>query len=108
MNKAIIHRITSVLLLVTLLVPVSLQFIHSFETHSFQSQRLEGLDNIQKTPKNCAIYHQQINHNVVDLNFDFELTLPVFLITDFQLIDAKPIQTTSHFKSSRAPPISFV
>ncbi|MEN8125558.1 MAG: hypothetical protein ABFR32_10550 [Bacteroidota bacterium] len=108
MHKEIFYRITAFLMLVTLMVPISVQFIHAFETHSFQEQFSDNLDHIQNTGKDCAIFHQQINHNVIDLHFDFELKDISFFNEAIPIIVSETVQIYTRQKSPRAPPISFV
>ncbi len=108
MRKEIFYRITAILMLVTILVPISLQFIHAFEEHSFQHQYSDGLDHIQNVGKDCANFHQQINHNVIDLQFNFELKSITFISEAIQIFVSETAQSYTNQKSSRAPPISLV
>ncbi len=108
MQKQTLHRIFSFLLLVIILAPVSIQFIHSFENHTYHKTFSDGLDHIQNTEKDCAIFHNKINHNVIDLNFNFELKIFPFFNDDVQIIISETQQKFIKLNSSRAPPISFV
>ena len=108
MRKEIFYRITAILMLVTIMVPISLQFIHAFEEHSFQNQYSDGLDHIQNVGKDCAIFHQQINHNAIDLHFDFEIKAITFINEAVQNFISETVQYYTNQKSSRAPPISLV
>jgi len=108
MRKEIFNRITAVLLLVTIMVPISLQFIHAFEEHPFQKQYSDGLDHIQNMGEDCAIFHQQINHNVINLYFEFEFKAIPFFNEVVPIIISEVIQKYTNQKSSRAPPISLV
>ncbi len=108
MQKQTLHRIFSFLLLVIILAPVSIQFIHSFENHIYHKTFSDGLDHIQNTEKDCAIFHNKINHNVIDLEFNFELKTFSFFNDDIQIIISETQQKFIKLNSSRAPPISFV
>ncbi len=90
------------------MVPVSLQFIHTFETHTFQKQYTDSLDHIQNIGEDCAVFHQQINHNVINLHFDFELKTIPFFNESIQILVTETIQSYTSKRSSRAPPILIV
>jgi hypothetical protein len=108
MRKEIFNRIISVFLLVTLLVPISLQFIHAFKPHEIHKQYSDDLSHIQNPGPDCAVFHKQINHNVIDLYFDFEITLfPEFHHIP-QVILTESHQNFISQRSSRDPPLSFV
>ncbi len=108
MRKEIFYRITALFMLATIMVPISFQFIHAFETHTFQEKHSDGLDHIQNIGKDCVIFHQQINHNVIDLYFDFELKEIPFFSEAIQIVVSETVQIYTDQKSSRAPPISLV
>jgi len=108
MKKQILHRITALLLLATILVPISIQFLHSFEEHHFKTVLSDEYDQIQHVEKSCAVFHHQINFNAIDLSFHFELRSYPFINPDIQLPDTQKIRYYSGKRSSRAPPVSFV
>jgi len=108
MRKKTLHRIFSILLLVTVLTPVSIQFIHSFENHTYHKTFSDNLDHIQNTEKDCAVFHTKINPNVIDFNFNFELQIFPLFNSVVQIIISETQQKFIQLKSSRAPPISFV
>ncbi|MEN8187608.1 MAG: hypothetical protein ABFR05_10815 [Bacteroidota bacterium] len=108
MSKQLFHRITALLLLGFLLAPISIQFIHATEKHTFNEKFSDGLDHIQNIEKDCAIYHHQINHNAVDLYFDFKIDVFPVLNRDIQIVLTEIHQNYTNQKSSRAPPVSFV
>ncbi len=101
-------EITSFFLLVLLLAPLSIQLIHATEEHNYREIFSDGLHHIQHIEKNCAFYHHQINHNAIDLYFDFEIDLFPELHQDIQVILTETKQNYTKYSSSRAPPISFV
>ena len=108
MQKQKLHRIFSFLLLVIILTPVSIQFVHSFEIHTYHKIFSDDLDHIQNAEKDCAVFHNKINHNVIDLNFNFELKNFPFFNDDVQIIISETQQKFIKLNSSRAPPIPFV
>lgn len=108
MSKETFNRIITLFLLVIIIIPISLQFIHSFETHSFNKQQAEDIEYIQNIKDNCAVYHQKINHNTIDLHFDFVIKISQTINQDIQIILVESYQCYTSQKSSRAPPISFV
>ena len=108
MRKDIFNRIITLFLLVTIMVPMSLQFLHSFEKHTYKKQQTEGLENIQNVQKSCALYHQTINHNAIGLQFDFDINFLQIVNQEVQKIFVESYQCFFIQKSSRAPPISFV
>ncbi len=108
MKKQILHRITALLFLTIVLVPISIQFVHSFQEHHFRSVLSDQYDQIQKVEKSCASFHQQINFNAIDLSFHFELKSFQYITPDIQLPDTQKIRNYSGQKSSRGPPTSFV
>ena len=108
MRKEILNRIITLFLLVTIMVPISLQFLHSFEKHTYKKQQTDGLENIQNIQKSCAIYHQKINHNAINLQIEFEINFLKIINQDVQLIFIESYQIYFSQKSSRAPPISLV
>ncbi len=108
MRKETFNRIITLFLLVTIMVPISLQFLHSFEKHTYKKQQTDGLENIQNIQKSCAVYHQKINHNAINLQIDFEINFLKIINQDVQLIFIESYQIYFGQKSSRAPPISLV
>lgn len=108
MSKETFNRIITLFLLVIIIIPISLQFIHSFETHSFNKQQADDIESIQNIKNNCAVYHQKINHNTIELHFDFDISLLQIVNQDIQKVFVESERTFSNKKSSRAPPISFV
>lgn len=108
MRKETFNRIITLFLLVTIMVPISLQFLHSFEKHTYKKQQTDGLENIQNIQKSCAVYHQKINHNAINLQIDFEINFLKIINQDVQLIFIESYQIYFSQKSSRAPPISLV
>ncbi|RUA06597.1 MAG: hypothetical protein DSY82_09460 [Flavobacteriia bacterium] len=108
MKKQIFHRITALLFLATILVPISIQFVHSFQEHHFRSVLSDEYDQIQHVEKNCAVFHHQINFNAIDLSFHFKLKSFQFITPDVQLPETLKICNFSGQKSSRGPPASFV
>ena len=108
MRKETFNRIITLFLLVTIMVPISLQFLHSFEKHTYKKQQTDGVENIQNVQKSCAVYHQKINHNAINLQIDFEINFLKIINQDVQLIFIESYQIYFSQKSSRAPPISLV
>jgi hypothetical protein len=104
MRKAFLNRVFSVFLLVTFMVPVSIQFIHAFKPHSFHRQHTGDHDQIQNPEESCAIFHKQINHNAIDLYFDFELTVYQEHGRKILIPLTETHQYFIHKTSSRAPP----
>jgi hypothetical protein len=108
MRKEIINRIISVFLLVTLMVPISLQFIHAFKPHEIHKHFSNDLDHIQNPGADCAVFHKQINHNVIDLYFDFEIKIFPETNQIVQVILTETHQIFIPKRSSRDPPFSVV
>lgn len=108
MSKELFNKVTAFMLLVFLLTPFFIQLIHATEDHTYRERFYDGLNHIQHIENDCAIYHHQINHNAVDLHFDFEIVLFTVLDQDVQIILTETKQNHIKHNSSRAPPISFV
>ena len=108
MGKIYFNRVTAILLLVFLLTPVFIQLIHATEDHTYREMFSDDLNHIQHIENDCAVYHHQINHNVVDLYFNFEIDLFPELNQNIQVILTETKQNYVKHSSSRAPPISFV
>ncbi len=108
MQKKSLHIKFSFLLLAIILAPVFIQFIHSFENHTYHETFSDGLDHIQNAENDCAVFHNKINHNVIDLNFNSELKTFLFFNDNIQIIICETQQNYIELNSSRAPPISFV
>lgn len=108
MRKETFHRIISVFLLISLLIPVSLQFIHSFKPHPTHKLYTDNLDHIQNPGMDCAVFHKQINHNVIDLYFDFEIVIFPESHSVVQVILTETHQNFIPKRSSRDPPALFV
>lgn len=108
MHKEILHKIISFFLLVTFMAPISLQFIHAFKPHEIRKHYSDNRFQIHKPGTDCAIFHKQINHNIIDLHFDFELKI---FPENYQIVQINLTETQQNFiykSSSRAPPVSFV
>ncbi|RLD85909.1 MAG: hypothetical protein DRJ07_02055 [Bacteroidetes bacterium] len=108
MGKIYFNRVTAILLLVFLLTPVFIQLIHATEDHTYREMFSDDLNHIQHIENDCAVYHHQINHNAIDLHFDFEIGLFSGLNQDIRIIFTETKQNHTNHNSSRAPPVSFV
>ncbi len=108
MGKIYFNRVTAILLLVFLLTPIFIQLIHATEDHTYREIFSDDLNHIQHIENDCAVYHLQINHNAVDLYFNFEIDLLPELTQNIQVILTETKQNYIKYSSSRAPPISFV
>lgn len=108
MSRIYFNRVISILLLVFLLTPIFIQLIHATKDHTFHEKFSDDLQHIQHIENDCAVYHHQINHNVVNLYFNFEVELFPELNQNIQLILTETKQNYVKYSSSRAPPISIV
>ncbi len=101
------HIISSVLL-VAVLLPFAVQFIHSFKKHEHSVCNAQNKVHFDIHEIDCSVFHFIINTNAV--NFESEIT---FLDNDFDFeknySEKLKIKTVElYFKSSRAPPFLLV
>lgn len=108
MCKKNCNRIITLFLLGTIMVPILFQFFHSFESHALKSKKVDGIEYIQNIQDSCALYHNQINHNTVILQFGFDINFLQIINQAIQINFVELHQSYFNFKSSRAPPVSFV
>jgi hypothetical protein len=95
-------------LLVALLLPFAVQFIHSFEKHEHSVCNAQNIIHFDSHEIDCSVFHFKINTNTID--FENKIT---FTENDFkfqkihsQIEEFKAV--TLYFKSSRAPPFLLI
>ena len=102
-NTKIRHTISSVLLLAVLL-PFAVQFIHAFEKHEHLTCNSQNKIHFDTHEVDCSVFHFKINTNKI--NFESGIT---FLENDFEFekIYSQTLQLKAvklYYKASRAPP----
>lgn len=95
-------------MLLALLLPFAVQFIHSFEKHEHSVCNAQNIIHFDSHEIDCSVFHFKINTNTID--FESKIT---FIENDleFQKIYSKIEQlkvVKLYFKSSRAPPFLLI
>ena len=106
--KKNIKNIVASVLLLTLLLPFAVQFIHSFEKHEHTVCNAQNIIHFDTHEIDCSVFHFRIDTNTID----FETKI-IFLENDFGFEKIysetqKNKAVTLYFKSSRAPPFLLV
>ncbi|MBP8792817.1 MAG: hypothetical protein KBH29_06525 [Lutibacter sp.] len=101
------HSISFILVL-TVLLPFAVQFVHSFEKHEHTCTAQNKIHFDTHTLTDCSVFHFSINTLKIDFN---SATTTPEIIESKELIPFTEAQTHTvnlHYKSSRAPPILLV
>lgn len=99
--KTLKHIISNVLLIAVLL-PFAVQFVHSFEYHEHICN--EHDIHIDTHQLDCAVFHFKINQNSIDLSSEEIVFKNTFLTHIIFTIEESNSLIKLHYKSSRAPP----
>lgn len=91
-------------MVIAVLLPMSVQFVHAFENHSHAVCKINTIQHLHENQLECEFNHFLFNSNasLVNENYDFQkinihLTTPLFFSENSQRIEL-------FSKSSRAPP----
>ncbi len=108
MIKTILHKIISLVVLATLLLPIGIQFAHSFEEHEHIVCNSVDNQHIHEQELDCSFCHVQLNTSSIFEEQNFKLK-------ETTIIDEKPLSSTDnhiqvylYFNSSRGPPFFIV
>ena len=73
MIKTIIHKIISLSVVLTLLLPIGIQFAHSFEKHEHLVCDLVDIEHIHEQELDCSFCHVQLNTSSIFEEYQFNL-----------------------------------
>lgn len=95
-------------MLLALLLPFAVQFMHSFEKHEHSVCNAQNIIHFDTHEIDCAVFHFKINTNTI--TFESKIT---FIENDFDFENnyseiQKLKAVRLYFKSSRAPPFLLV
>lgn len=104
LNVKLLHKIISVWLVIAVLLPMSVQFVHAFENHIHAVCKIKTIQHLHENQLDCEFNHFLFNSkaSLVNENYDFQkinlhLTTLQFFSENFQEIEL-------FSNSSRAPP----
>lgn len=95
-------------LVITILLPFAVQFIHSFSTHEQSFCHAQNKAHFDTHEFDCAVFHFKINTNTVDFSL---LVLKNHIFKIEEKITSVENQISSiklELTSSRAPPYLFI
>lgn len=101
--KKIQKYIISNVLIITVLLPFVVQFIHSFEHHSHDVCTIVET-HLHEHEVDCSVFHFKINQNSIDFSSEVILTENTSSETIIISSDAQIASIKLTHKSSRAPP----
>lgn len=104
MEKTISHKVISIWVVIVLLLPLSIQFVHAFENHELSNCNEQYIQHLHEKHIECKSNHFLLNTNASFQSEVFKLYSPTYAITKplFFTYESKEIHLFS--KSSRAPP----
>ena len=100
--KQLLKNIISSVLIITVLLPFAVQFLHSFEHHEHICS--ENDIHIDTHELNCAVFHFKINQNSIDFISE-EISLQKETSkNNIPTIEEQTYAVQLYYKSSRGPP----
>lgn len=100
--KNLFKHIISSVLIITVLLPFAVQFLHSFEHHEHICS--ENDIHIDSHELDCSVFHFKINHNSIDFSSEEILFENNISESNIFTIEESKSLVSLHYKSSRAPP----
>lgn len=100
--KNLFKHIISSALIITVLLPFAVQFLHSFEHHDHFCS--ENDIHIDIHELDCSVFHFHINQNSIDFPSEEILTEITVSENIIFTIEEQKSSVNLHYKSSRAPP----
>ena len=101
--KKFLKNIISSVLIITVLLPFAVQFVHSFEHHDHICS--DNDIHIDTHELNCSVFHFHINQNSIDFSSEEILTQNTTSENIFFTLEERKSSVNLQYKSSRAPPI---
>jgi len=105
MIRLFLHKVLTISLTFTLLLPIGISFLHAFETHHFQN-----CDDIlqfheHETETNCSVSHYMSGYQTLEKQKQFSLFIQKIINKENYLSALSFIQTSYSSKQLRAPPV---
>ena len=99
-NRTIVF---SWILLIGFLIPISINFVHSFEKHEHTFCDAKDVKHFHQLEKNCSVFHYVIQGFVFNL-FTYKLRFSTKIISVIKHYKTINYAINLPYKSSRAPP----
>jgi len=100
--KNLFKHIVSSVLMITVLLPFAVQFLHAFEHHDHVCS--ENDIHIDSHELDCSVFHFKINQNTVVFASEEKLSENNISTNNIFTIEERKSSVNLQYKSSRAPP----
>ncbi|MFD0762630.1 hypothetical protein ACFQZW_11090 [Lutibacter aestuarii] len=108
MIKQFYKHIISKVLIIAVLLPFAVQFIHSFENHSHHVCNAQNIVHFDTHEIDCSVFHFKINSNAIDFSSTHKLVDKQINNSSIYCSEESFSSTNIQHKSSRAPPFLMI
>jgi len=107
-NK-VLHSVLSVVLIAIMLLPFTIQMVHSLHHHEYIICNAKGdIKHFHQNKIDCSSYHQIIEQNSIDFSSEFKLKISSLFNQNPTYSHQSLYTVVLQLKSSRAPPYFIV
>jgi hypothetical protein len=107
-KKTHIKHLIATLLVITVLLPVTIQFVHALKKHEYATSVKKLTITTKKNITNCSVFHYQIDHSTIDFSSKFIILINERIEEKIHSIEVQSTSIKLQYKSSRAPPVFIV